>query len=196
MTIGRFRGSYGSVQEEESPGRIMWQNTHERRKENSEDTELTTGGSVGCLSGISPLGFLRCESVTSPIASSKDKNTSSSLNSLIKAQSHQLIAFGNPQRGARESQNSFLQINCLFLRVQSYIFYAFSMSESLRVSNHFSYTNLHILPVKVFSQEILLYFLRAMGLVKDLVTCVVNWWIHLFVWYGQGICMVRETERL
>jgi len=42
-------------------------------KENSEDTELTTGGSVGCLSGISPLGFLRCESVTSPIASSKDK---------------------------------------------------------------------------------------------------------------------------
>ena len=71
------------------------------------------------------------------------------------------------------------------------------MSESLRVSNHFSYTNLHILPVKVFSQEILFYFPRAMGLVKDLVTCVeVNCRIHLFVWYGQGICMVGETERL
>ena len=47
------------------------------------------------------------------------------------------------------------------------------MSESLRVANHFSDTNLHILPVKLFSQKILLYFPKSMGLVKDLVTCVV-----------------------
>ena len=33
-----------------------------------------------------------------------------------------------------------------------------------------------ILNVEVFSEEILLYFPKAMGLVKDLVTCVeVNW---------------------
>ena len=163
-------------------------------KETSEDTGLTPGGSVGCLRGISPFGFLRCESATCPVHPQRTRDTSSSPSNLTKAQSHQLIACENPQRGARESQYSFLHINSLSL-CPILLFYAFSMSENLRVANHFSDTSLHILPVKVFSQEILLYFPKAMGLVK--VTCMeVNLWIHLFAWYRQGICMVGETKTL
>jgi len=178
--IGRFRGSHGSLQEKESAGRIMWQNMPEMKKERWEDIDLTPGGSVGCLSGISPLGFLRCESVTCPVHPQRTRDTSNSLSSLIKAQSHQLIFF----------RLSFSLCPIL-------LFYAFSICDRSRISNHFSYTHLKILNVEVFSQEILLYFPKAMGLVKDLVTCVeVNWWIHLFAWYGQGICMVGETERI
>ena len=101
--------------------------THSKRelrgeKETSEDTGLTPGGRVGCLRGISPFGFLRCESATYPVHPQRTRDTSCSLSSLTKAQSHQLIACGNPQRGARESQYSFLQINSLCLCVQSYFF--------------------------------------------------------------------------
>ena len=85
---------------------------------------------MGCLSGISPFGFLRYESVTCPVHPQRTKDTSNSLSSLIKAQSHQFIFF----------RLSFSLCPIL-------LFYAFSICDRLRISNHFSYTHLKILNV-------------------------------------------------